>query len=159
MDHGEWLFPEEGTPQGGVLSPLLANIALHGLERAIKGRRWRPPITVIRYADDFVVLCEDREALEAARERAKEWLAGIGLRLKETKTRITHALEGREGPPSFDFLGFHIRQYRVGKYRTRTYRGRPGFKTLITPSEEGVKRHTGKVKSVVRQYRGHRRRH
>lgn len=154
VDHGEWLFPEEGTPQGGVLSPLLANIALHGLERAIKGRRRRPPITVIRYADDFVVLCEDREVLEAARERAEEWLAGIGLRLKEAKTRVTHTLEEQEGPPGFDFLGFHVRQYRIGKYRTRTYRGRPGFKTLITPSEEGVKRHTGKVKGIVRQYRG-----
>jgi RNA-directed DNA polymerase (EC 2.7.7.49) len=128
VEKGEWLFPEEGTPQGGVLSPLLANIALHGLERAITGEQRRPRITVIRYADDFVVLCEDRNALEAAKERAETWLAGIGLRLKEAKTRMTHTLEECEGSPGFDFLGFHVRQYRVGKYRTRTYRGRPGFK-------------------------------
>ena len=153
VEKGEWLFPEEGTPQGGVLSPLLANIALHGLERAIIGGKRRPRITIIRYADDFVVLCEDRNALEAAKERAETWLAGIGLRLKEAKTRITHTLEECEGSPGFDFLGFHVRQYRVGKYRTRTYRGKPGFKTLIRPAKIAVKRHTEKVNGIVHRHR------
>jgi RNA-directed DNA polymerase len=111
-------------------------------------------ISVIRYADDFVVICIDLETLLSVKQRAEEWLAGIGLRLKEAKTHITHTLEEYAGQTGFDFLGFHVRQYPVGQYRTRTYRGQPGFKTLITPAMKGVKRHTEKVRHIVHQYRG-----
>lgn len=154
MDRGELLFPEAGTPQGGVISPLLANIALHGFERALEtvSRRYR--IIVIRYADDLVVLCEDLETLLAVKAKAETWLAEMGLRLKAAKTHITHTLDEYEGQTGFDFLGFHVRQYRVGQYRTRTYRGRPSYKTLITPAEKGVKRHTEKVGGIVHQHRG-----
>ena len=77
VDRGEWLFPEAGTPQGGVLSPLLANVALHGLEEALVGsipRRkdglnWSP--SVVRYADDFVILHRDLETLTQLRQRAE----------------------------------------------------------------------------------------
>jgi len=154
VDEGETIFPEAGTPQGGVISPLLANIALHGFERAMEAVNRRHRIIVIRYADDFVVLCENLETLLTVKEEAARWLGEMGLRLKTAKTRITHTLNEYEGRAGFDFLGFHVRQYRVGKYRTRTYRGEPGFKTLITPAGEGVKRHTGKVKGIVHRYRG-----
>lgn len=154
VDEGETIFPEAGTPQGGVISPLLANIALHGFERAMEAVNRRHRIIVVRYADDLVVLCENLETLLTVKEEAARWLGEMGLRLKTAKTRITHTLNEYEGRAGFDFLGFHVRQYRVGKYRTRTYRGKPGFKTLITPAGEGVKQHTGKVKGIVHRYRG-----
>ena len=154
VDKGELLFPEAGTPQGGVISPLLANIALHGLERAMEAVSRRYRIIVIRYADDFVVLCKDLETLLAVKMRAETWLKEMGLRLKASKTHITHTLNEYEGQTGFDFLGFHVRQYQVGRYRTYTYRGQSGFKTLITPAKKGVKRHTEKVRESVHQYRG-----
>jgi RNA-directed DNA polymerase len=160
---GPELFPtEEGTPQGGVISPLLANIALHGLETAItyaypKQNRellsWRP--RVIRYADDFVVLHTDANVIEEIREQAAAWLADIGLELSPSKTRIGHTLDGEQ--PGFDFLGFTIRQLRVGKYRTGKHAlfGRPaeplGFKTIIRPSKDAVKRQLTKVADVIQK--------
>lgn len=63
----------------------------------------------------------------------------MGLRLKPSKTRIVHTLDAHEGQVGFDFLGFHIRQYRVGQYHTRTFRGAPGFKSLLKPSRDAVK--------------------
>ncbi|HEV8637891.1 MAG TPA: reverse transcriptase domain-containing protein, partial [Chloroflexota bacterium] len=166
MDGGR-LFPtDEGTPQGGVISPLLANIALHGLETAIAAAfpkyidgnaRWRP--ITIRYADDFIVLHHDHAAIERAREIASHWLAGIGLELKPSKTRITHTLDPVDGNVGFDFLGFHVRQYRVGKTHTGTTRGkgrevvRLGFKTIITPSKEAVRRHHAALAEIIHRHR------
>lgn len=155
MDQGQLLFPEEGTPQGGVISPLLANIALHGLEETlVRAAPWKYPATVIRYADDLVVLCKDLDTLLKLKTQADAWLTQMGLRLKPSKTHITHTLDEYEGNLGFDFLGFHVRQYHVGKYRTRTYRGQPGFKTLIKPSEEAIQRHLRRVKDLIRQHRG-----
>ncbi len=137
VDKGELLYPEAGTPQGGVISPLLANVALHGLETALVNSL--PPGTprpaVIRYADDFIILHRDLATLHQLRATAEKWLADMGLELKPSKTRMTHTLHGEMGEPGFDFLGFTVRQFPVGKYRTRTYRGRTGFKTLIQPSK------------------------
>ena len=161
---GPTLYPTTaGSPQGGVISPLLANIALHGLEQAIttslsarQSRERRQPI-VVRYADDFVVLHQDREVVEQCRVAAQEWLAGIGLELKPSKTRIVHtldALEGHEGP-GFDFLGFHVRQYHTGRTRTAyNTNGMPlGFQTLICPSKESIWRHTQQLDTLLRRYR------
>jgi len=164
MDDGE-LFPTtEGAPQGGVLSPLLANVALHGLATAIEsafqgfkrlppdGRltRWKPG--VVRYADDFVVLHRDREAIERVQEIAAEWLKGMGLELKPSKTRITHTLESVDGSVGFDFLGFHFRQFRRGKARcSRSTRGVPvGFTTSIRPSADSQKRFLRKIRDIIR---------
>jgi RNA-directed DNA polymerase len=154
LDNGEWVFPEAGTPQGGVISPLLANIALHGFEIALVAVSKRYRITVIRYADDFVILCEDLATLKQAINRAETWLADMGLEIKASKTRLTHTLNAYAGNVGFDFLGFHVRQYPVGQYRTRTYRGKPGFKTLIQPSPKGVKRHSEATLKITRQYVG-----
>src|SRR5690606_10440969 len=103
-----------GTPQGGVVSPLLANIALHGMEEALGVRREHlsryvkhTPRSVVRYADDLVVLWESEEDAHAAKAELREWLAERGLELSEDQTRVVHLDEG------FDFLGFNIRRYPV----------------------------------------------
>lgn len=108
------LFPTAaGSPQGGVISPLLANIALHGLEITVAEAH--PQTQVIRYADDLVVLHRDLEVVEAAQQTVAKWLADMGLELKPSKTTVTHTLDEHGGHIGLDFLGFHIRQYRVGK--------------------------------------------
>jgi RNA-directed DNA polymerase len=154
VDGNRLLSPEAGTPQGGPLSPLLCNVALHGLERDLAGVSKRHRISVIRYADDLVALCENLETLQKVRQQAETWLAQMGLRLKPSKTRVTHTLRKHEGQVGFDFLGFNVRQYWVGKHRTYTYRAKPGFKTLIKPSKEARKRHLQKVGRIIRQHRG-----
>jgi RNA-directed DNA polymerase len=154
VDGDRILFPEAGTPQGGVISPLLCNIALHGFEEALISVSKRYRIAVIRYADDLVVLCEDLETLLKVKQKAETWLAEMGLRLKPSKTRVTHTLDEHDGNVGFDFLGFHIRQHRVGRYHTRTYRGKPGFKTLIKPSKQACQRHLQEMREVIRHYKG-----
>jgi RNA-directed DNA polymerase len=98
MDDGK-LFPtEEGVPQDGTISPLLANIALHGLETFIvkkfpRNDKRRAPL-VVRYADDLVVFHADLQVIEECQLSISEWLRGMGLELKPSKTRITHTLTG-----------------------------------------------------------------
>src|SRR5437588_12655114 len=96
----------------GVTSPLLANIALHGLEQVVaaafpktrrvagKKERWTP--AVIRYADDFVVLHPDLGVIRRSKEVIEGWLKGLGLELKPSKTAISHTLEAHEGTVGFD---------------------------------------------------------
>jgi RNA-directed DNA polymerase len=158
---GEEIFPTTaGTPQGGVISPLLANIALHGMETIIsekfpRRRGWSPP-KVVRYADDFVILHEERAVIEQSREIVSEWLKEMGLELKESKTRITHTLETTEGEAGFEFLGFRIRQYPAGKYTSdRNGHKQPvGCMTRIEPGSKAVKRHGEKLSETVKRYRG-----
>jgi RNA-directed DNA polymerase len=133
---------------GGVVSPLLANIALHGLESAL-GVRYRNrggingPRAVVRYADDFVVFCESKEDTEAARQDVKDWLATRGLRLSEAKTRIVHLTEG------FDFLGFNIRHYRAPKT------AKSGYKLLTKPSKASVQKLKARLKQEWMALKGH----
>ena len=173
---GKKLFPtNEGTPQGGVISPLLANIALHGLEELIKGlapkfdmRRAentkhqvsitskRLSISVIRYADDFVVLHEDIEVINLCKTTIEEWLSDIGLELKPSKTRTAHTLNTyNDEKPGFNFLGFNVRQFPVGKYNSGKVCGNIlGFKTIITPAKESQKRHYRKITEIINKMRG-----
>ena len=106
-----------GTPQGSPLSPLLANIVLHVLDEAwsANGRRLG---TLVRFCDDFVVLCPTKNRAMAARDLAAATLAPIGLRLHPDKTRIVYLRQGTEG---FDFLGFHHRMKRSWKFPDRYY--------------------------------------
>lgn len=151
---GEELFPtEEGVPQGGPLSCLLANVALHGLESAVHRAfptRWGAPL-LVRYADDLVVLHADREVVERCREIISAELAPLGLQLNDAKTRIAHTLFDIEGEAGFSFLGFSIRQYAVGKHRSgRNGRGRRlGVKTYITPSRKAVTRHWLQLRQII----------
>ena len=171
---GKELFPTtEGTPQGGVISPLLANIALHGMEELIKGlapkfdmrridntqmsvRDKLKSISLIRYADDFLVLHEDLEVVKLCKTEIEKWLSDIGLELKPSKTRIAHTLNKLEDEePGFNFLGFNIKQFPVGKYQSgKTRGGLLGFKTIITPSKDSQKRHYRKVAEVIDKSRG-----
>ncbi|MEQ9666838.1 group II intron reverse transcriptase/maturase [Coleofasciculus sp. G2-EDA-02] len=175
IDQGAFTATSEGTPQGGVISPLLANIALHGLEERIKkefpemshtmretwfhkkGTKFKTP-NLIRYADDFVVLHEDKSVVQRCREIISEWLSGIGLELKPEKTRLTHTLYpelSEDGKAGFDFLGHHIRQYPAGKYRSNiNAQGRIlGFNTLITPSKKASKAHQEQVERIIKKHR------
>ena len=135
------IFPTTaGTPQGGSISPLLALIALHGMDEAIT--RVYPKARLMAYADDAVVLHEDRKVLEHIQQLLQTWLAQIGLALNEAKSRLSHTLEGDD--PGFEFLGFHIRQYRVGKHQSgkHPHGHRLGFKTLIKPAKAAYTQHS-----------------
>jgi len=172
---GKELYPtEEGTPQGGVISPLLANIALHGMENKVKDlaenlKMWdssgnplgrinrRKAISVIRYADDFVIVREDLSVIQRCHKAVSSWLSDMGLELKPSKTRIAHTLENYENEKAgFDFLGFNIRQYKAGKYTTGKGTGGRilGYKTIITPSKESQKTHYQKVCKVIDKHKG-----
>ncbi len=147
MESGVFHDTPAGTPQGGVISPLLANIALHGLEAALgvlRNKQGKNSSTraVVRYADDFVVFCETKEDAEKVIDLLRDWLATRGLRLANEKTRTVHLTEG------FDFLGFNIRQYKVSDTKT-------GYKLLIKPSKDAVTRFKTKVRAEWMRLRGH----
>src|SRR6266699_1516397 len=146
LEAGKGFAPTgEGTPQGGVISPCLLNVALHGLEEAA-GVRYRTSGThageampgspvAVRYADDVVVLCHSQEQAVQVKARLAQWLAPRGLAFNEDKTRIVHLSEG------FDFLGFNIRRY-------------PNRKLLIKPSQAAVRRVRERLASEMRTLRG-----
>lgn len=156
MEGVEFTPTEQGTPQGGVISPLLANVALHGLEREVMQANYKgeKPI-VVRYADDFIILHSAKTELQRAAERAATWLERVGLHLSSSKTRITHTLDSCEESVGFAFLGFHVQQYRAGKTHTGkdTHQRPLGYKTLIRPSKEAVKRHTREIGQRLRTLR------
>jgi len=164
---GKELFPTEtGVPQGGPISPLLANVALHGLETAItsafpasrtqNGKRvsWR--LKIVRYADDLVILHRDLETIKEIQEMVNDWLKNMGLELKPSKTRITHTLTPHNGNVGFDFLGFNVRQFQAGKTHSgKDIRGnRIGFKTIIKPSKSAIRRQSQKLREIIKQQRG-----
>lgn len=169
MDGLKYHDTTEGTPQGGVISPLLANVALHGIENRInqafgggyfispQGKRKRYTsnvVRVIRYADDFVILHEDLSTIQKAQKVVADWLQGMGLELKPEKTRITHTLDGgKEYETGFNFLGFHVQQFAVGKHQSRTKdkikRIGFNFNTIITPSKEKVQNHLAKLHDLT----------
>jgi RNA-directed DNA polymerase len=175
IDQGVFTATSEGTPQGGVISPLLANIALHGLEQRIENefpsrmdgcirnsnKRFGKPVgspNIIRYADDFVILCEEKAVVQRCREIISEWLKDIGLELKPEKTRLTHTFDktlSEDGKAGFDFLGHHIRQYPAGKYRSNlsTYGEILGFITLITPTKKSSKAHQEEIGRIIKKNR------
>ena len=139
-----------GTPQGGIISPLLSNIAMHGMENRIK----QVGASLIRYADDFVILHEEIEVIHQCQKIISEWLTQYDLELKPSKTRIAHTLYELENEkPGFNFLGFNIRQYHVGKYQSgKNTQGIPlGFKTIIKPSKDSIKRHYHKMSNAIKR--------
>ena len=138
-----------GVPQGGVISPLLSNIALHGMENRVKQVKGA---ALIRYADDFLIFHENLEVLKQCQQIICEWLAQLDLELKPSKTRMVHTLnELEDNKPGFDFLGFNVRQYKVGKHHSaKNSNGRIlGFKTIIKPSKESIKRHYQKLSETI----------
>jgi group II intron reverse transcriptase/maturase len=115
MQDGQVRRPVTGTPQGGVISPLLCNVYLHRIDRVWDVREHG---VLVRFADDALVMCRSREQAEAALTRLRALLAELGLEPKEAKTRIVHLEVGGEG---FDFLGFHHRLVRVTGRRNRRW--------------------------------------
>jgi len=154
MEGGVYHSTDSGTPQGGVISPLLANIALHGMEKALGIKFWvrkdsdRSPelhpksVGLVRYADDFVVFCHTREQAEEAKNKLAVWPQARGLAFSEEKTRIVNLEEG------FDFLGFNIRLYQVKN-------AKHGYRLLTRPSRKSVKEQARKLKEVFRKCHGH----
>ena len=144
VELGRYTETEAGTPQGGIISPLLSNIALDGMERLFgsetaDGRAISPyrrrglnkGVAVIRYADDFVITAPSRDVLEDyVLPRLTVFLDQRGLELNKAKTRIVHRDEG------FNFLGFTIRRYS-------------GRKLLMTPQREKVQRHLDQLKTII----------
>jgi len=112
MSDGQIRRPVTGAPQGGVCSPLLANVYLHRLDRAWDARRHG---VLVRYADDAIVMCTSRAQAEAALAQLRHLLAELGLEPKAAKTRIVEMAVGGEG---FDFLGFHHRLVKSDGRRT-----------------------------------------
>ncbi|HLE26242.1 MAG TPA: group II intron reverse transcriptase/maturase [Thermodesulfobacteriota bacterium] len=130
----EWI-PTKGTPQGSVLSPLLANIYLHPLDVLMKQRGYR----MVRYADDFMILCKSEQEAQKAKEEVQQWMTENGLKLHQGKTRICNcAIEGQ----GFDFLGFRFDQ----KYKFVRKSSKEKLKEKI---REKTKRTAGKRVSEV----------
>lgn len=152
------LFPtEEGTPQGGIISPTLANMTLDGLQslvsKAVKpydiypnGKRKRivPKINLVRYADDFIVTARDKETIEnILLPLIQQFMSERGLTLSEEKTKITHINDG------FDFLGFNIRKYPNGKVLTKP--SKDSMKSFCEKIRLKIKSNkTAKASSIVR---------
>lgn len=147
VEYGRQYDTDAGVPQGGPISPLLANIALHGMEEAlgIKYDRQgysKSPRGIVRYADDFTVFCESREDAQNCISLLTEWLRERGLSLSMEKTWIVHLTEG------FDFLGFHVQHYPTPHTRT-------GWTLLITPSRKSVQRLRETLRCEWLKLKGH----
>ncbi len=150
VDNNVFHESEDGTPQGGIISPLLANIALHGLEdllnikyRKVKRKikttyENRAKFAVTKYADDFVIMCESKEDANGLYIKLKPYLETRGLELAMDKTKITHIEEG------FDFLGFNIRKYKTHN----------GSKILTKPSKDSIKNAKRKISEKAKQLYG-----
>ncbi|CAM5421871.1 group II intron reverse transcriptase/maturase [Sphingobium scionense] len=137
MQDGELFVTVAGTPQGGIISPTLANMTLDGMERMLKVRygprrpdRQRSLVHLIRYADDFVITARSQDQLVEAKAMIEGFLKDRGLTLSEEKTKIVHIEEG------FDFLGWNVRKY--------------DGKLLIRPARKNVLAFMRKVRAIIR---------
>ena len=143
------LFPtESGTPQGGIISPILANMVLDGIEEIVQKynkvhtksknfkviSRWHIRFNFVRFADDFVVIGENPKLLRKLQKDIEKFLAIRGLELSKEKTHITNIRDG------FDFLGFNFRKY-------------PNDKVIVKPTNDGIKSFKSKIKEIFHQYR------
>lgn len=143
MDGNTYYASKTGIAQGGVLSPLLMNIALHGMEAVVtEGHRGELPL-LVRYADDFVILHANLKELQQAVRRVNHWLATMGLHVHANKTRITHTLTPYQGQVGFDFLGFDIRQESRGAIHSA--------QTIISPGKEAIQRHLTVIEQRLQQ--------
>jgi len=144
VENGRFAPTEEGTPQGGVVSPVLLNVALHGMEDAagvhyrradqLDGRVAMGSPLVIRYADDLIALCHTRDEALRVKARLAEWLAPRGLAFNEDKTRVVTLGDG------FDFLGCNVRRYHG--------------KLLIKPSKAAIRRIRNRLRAEMLALRG-----
>ena len=164
--NGQVYDNEKGTPQGGVISPMLANVALTAFDTHIEENHSRykrnlPPKVyngrrvsswgkrqMIRYADDFVILCESKQkAMEIKAEIATYLKDKIGLELSEEKTKITHIFDG------FDFLGFNLRKYKRRHLKNVKTKDPKDYVLLITPQKEKLQSLIDVCKEVISQHK------
>jgi RNA-directed DNA polymerase len=173
LDGETYSTSETGIAQGGVLSPLLMNIALHGMEAVVTensaNRQSRERPFFVRYADNFLIVHADLNTLQQAIKRVKHWLVGMGLHLHPQKTHIAHTLTPYQGQVGFDFLGFHIHQ-EPDRPMTRSKREQAPLstskakipflmhrsvpqkvKTIIVPSQEANKRHRAAIEHKLQR--------
>ena len=169
LDGKEFIFPEMGTPQGGIISSLLANIALHGIRKVcdkhintLPGHRPnnKQALTFVRYADNFILMYPNKQVLLDIKVIVEEFLKPIGLKLNPTKTRLVHSRR-KVGKilPGFSFLGFDIIHKEKWVNMRLAFHKKKSVKTvdyirLITPSEDDIKGHKRKLRDTVRKYRG-----
>jgi RNA-directed DNA polymerase len=150
---------EAGTPQGGVISPLLMNIALHDMENHVLNEFSRNKVKVIRYADDFVVFGKTLEDVQKAEELISGFLKPIGLNLSEEKTRIGHSMKkmpGTTGPIGLDFLSYNFQNIQCSIHRgVKNTKGVPQkFKLITKPSREAVARQKKALSLILLKYKG-----
>ena len=149
MEAGHWSATGSGTPQGGVISPLLSNIYLHVLDRVWEDRCAHLG-TLVRYADDFVVMCDTQSHVEEARRRVGVVLTRLGLELHPEKTRTVDLSRGRGG---FDFLGCHLRKRMSGPQWARTRKR--VFYLQRWPSQRAMTRVRARVRELTGRSRCH----
>jgi RNA-directed DNA polymerase len=149
MEDGAVAETMSGTPQGGVISPLLSNIYLHVLDDQWT-RHSAPLGTLVRYADDFVVVCRTRRECERAETRVRQILARLGLELHPGKTRRVELFDGKEG---FDFLGCHLQKRMSGKMWEE--KGKRLYFLHRWPSQRSMKRIRQRVKELTPRGRCH----
>lgn len=148
------------TPQGSVISPLLCNIALHGLETTLLNNFPRDSVKIIRYADDFIVTGEKLIDIIRAKWLSTDFLKTVNLELSEEKTRIGHSMESLDFgqgkiKPGFDFLGYHFRNYKCSVHRgVKTTRGqKQTFIQISMPSKNAMKNHKNALRLILRKHK------
>ena len=149
MEEGTVSKTVAGTPQGGVISPLLSNIYLHVLD-VMWTRQSAPMGTLVRYADDFVVMCKTRKEVERAEARVRVILARLGLELHPEKTRRVELYDGKEG---FDFLGCHLHKRLSGRLLEK--KGKRLYFLQRWPSQRSMQRIRQRVKDLTPRGRCH----
>ena len=174
IEEDVFYWTESRTPQGYLIYPLLVNIALHGMQEALHQEFYRkyttkaiaakysirpgilfhPPL-FHRYRFDLVLFHKSRKVIEESQVVINDWLRSMGLQLKDSKTKLAHTLGDGKVQTGFDYLGFNVRQYPVKDINCATERQgkKLGFKTIIKPSKEAIKRHTRVLKQTIRLYR------
>jgi group II intron reverse transcriptase/maturase len=149
MEDGVVSRTVSGAPQGGVISPLMSNIYLHVLD-VLWSRHSAPLGTLVRYADDFVILCRNRHACEEAERRVRGVLERLGLEVHPEKTRRVNLYDGKEG---FEFLGCYLRKRMSGKLWEE--QGKRLYFLQRWPSARSMKRVRGRVRELTRRSRCH----
>jgi len=146
MEKKTWFPTTSGTPQGGIISPILANQALNGLDPLLKNAfrlqrptktrtYYNPKVNLVRYADDFIITAADRETAEQAKETVKRFISERGLQLSDEKTLITEIHQG------FDLLGWNIRKYS-------------NEKLLIKPSQKSMQKAVNQFRDIIHRHQG-----
>jgi len=147
-----------GTPQGGVVSPLLCNIALHGMETVVLSKFGRDGVKIIRYADDFVITSRTLENILKAKQIVSDFLKSVNLELSDKKTRIGHSMipiDENDNKVGFDFLGFHFRNIATSIHKgVQSTRGkRNTFRQISGPSRKAYLKHKQSLKRILRMHK------